>query len=62
MFGEYSCLSTSLCHDVFSFCFEYVWRFNGFSFKTFMDACEIENFEGRILVAGDSLSLSVFRL
>lgn len=56
-------MSTSLCHDVFSFCFEYVWRFNnGFSFKTFMDACEIENFEGRILVAGDSLSLSVFRL
>lgn len=31
-------------------------------FKTFMDACEIENFEGRILGVGDSLSLSVFHL
>lgn len=62
MFRGYFCLSTSQCRGVFSFCFKYVWRFDGFNFKIFMDVLKIKDFEGRILVADDSLCLSVFHL
>lgn len=55
-------MSTSQCGGVLSFCFEYVRRFDGFNFKTFMDMLKIEDFEGRILVADDSLCLSAFHL
>lgn len=55
-------MSTSQCRGVFSFCFKYVWRFDGFNFKIFMDVLKIKDFEGRILVADDSLCLSVFHL